>query len=135
MLVLCIHIDTLYSSCLLTRILYEGRHYTNQSIYIFILKKGLCFSVTFFYILFILHLCFLTLILLSFFWILWATWSAQYCSCKKSQKILPITAFIQVGSPHPVARSLGTCNQEKRRMQACKHTRQFTGTLYSNHRV
>ena len=37
----------------------------------------------------------LTLILLSFFWILCATTSAQYFSCRKSQKIRPIRELIQ----------------------------------------
>lgn len=37
----------------------------------------------------------LTLILLSFFWILLDTCSAQYCSLRKSQKMRPTRAFIQ----------------------------------------
>lgn len=37
----------------------------------------------------------LTLILLSFFWILLDTCSAQYCSRRKSQKMRPTSAFIQ----------------------------------------
>ena len=46
----------------------------------------------------------LTLILLSFFWILCATWSVQYFSRRKSQKILPTREFTHVGWPsveHP----------------------------------
>lgn len=39
----------------------------------------------------------LTLILLSFFWILCATWSDQYFSWRKSQKILPTSELTQVG--------------------------------------
>lgn len=48
----------------------------------------------------------LTLILLSFFWILCATWLVQYFSLRKSQKILPTRAFIQLGCSsvgHPPA--------------------------------
>lgn len=46
----------------------------------------------------------LTLILLSFFWILLDTCSAQYCSRRKSQKMRPTRALIQamlaVSSPN-----------------------------------